>query len=153
MVLKRRDILLPPRSFTLASHILPDIKHKAITATTPPPMALLQDAKGAAQALHIPRATALPAPLPPQLARRDADDLTSGTLTVTVSPDRTCGFDGNDKPMSCVREVPCTWESGSINAFWCGWSGLFTTCYDNTAWNDPSSCNADCYSNSRNVFW
>ncbi|KAI6774991.1 hypothetical protein HG530_001749 [Fusarium avenaceum] len=115
-------------------------------------MALLKDAKEAAQAFHIPTATALPTHPLRQLARRVANDITSGTLTVTVSPDRTCGFDGDGQPWTCEGQASCTWESGVVNSFWCGWSHLFTTCYDSTAFTDSSSCDNDCRSNERNGY-
>lgn len=121
-------------------------------------MTLVKDAREAAQALHIPVATAVPAPIPRGLARRDAAAdaaaVTSGTLTVTVAPDATCGFNGDGDPVwVCPQGRPCTWESGEINRFWCGWSRLITTCYDSTAYYDSAICNSDCRANSRNAGW
>ncbi|KAM5526577.1 hypothetical protein FOXYSP1_21019 [Fusarium oxysporum f. sp. phaseoli] len=120
-------------------------------------MALRKGATEGIQAPHVPMTTTLhkphPVPLPPRLARRrGADEVTSGTLTVTVAPDATCGFNGDGDPVwVCSGGRPCTWEAGEINRFWCGWARLITTCYDSTAYLDPAICNSECRANTRNA--
>ncbi|EMT64371.1 hypothetical protein FOC4_g10010869 [Fusarium odoratissimum] len=97
-----------------------------------------------------------PVPRPRRLARkRDVDELsqlTSGTLTVTVAPDPTCGFTNNDEAVwVCPGGRPCTWEKGQINRFWCAWQQIYTTCLDSTAIFDPAICNSECRTNTRNA--
>ncbi|TVY80035.1 hypothetical protein Focb16_v008376 [Fusarium oxysporum f. sp. cubense] len=97
-----------------------------------------------------------PVPRPHRLARkRDVDELsqlTSGTLTVTVAPDPTCGFTNNDEAVwVCPGGRPCTWEKGQINRFWCAWQQIYTTCLDSTAIFDPAICNSECRTNTRNA--
>uniref|UniRef100_A0A0D2XEZ9 Uncharacterized protein n=1 Tax=Fusarium oxysporum (strain Fo5176) TaxID=660025 RepID=A0A0D2XEZ9_FUSOF len=97
-----------------------------------------------------------PVPRSRRLARkRDVDELsqlTSGTLTVTVAPDPTCGFTNNDEAVwVCPGGRPCTWEKGQINRFWCAWQQIYTTCLDSTAIFDPAICNSECRTNTRNA--
>ncbi|RSL46868.1 hypothetical protein CEP54_013647 [Fusarium duplospermum] len=79
-----------------------------------------------------------------RLQREDLDDLISGTLTITIAPDATCGaFDGGRSVYTCGNR-PCTWESGVINRVFCHWEHIPTTCLDRT-----EICDKECSSSSK----
>ncbi|KAH7242905.1 hypothetical protein B0J15DRAFT_565816 [Fusarium solani] len=67
------------------------------------------------------------------------EDLISGTLTLTIAPDETCGFYGNGPTYYACGGSACTWESGTINRMFCGWDNLETACFDKT-----DTCDNDC---------
>ncbi|KAH7486268.1 hypothetical protein HZ326_9609 [Fusarium oxysporum f. sp. albedinis] len=97
-----------------------------------------------------------PVPQPPaqKLARRDdIEKLISGTLTLTVAPDPTCGYGAFGQDWLCPLGGRCVWESGEINRAWCE-SGRppATTCFDSTDYYDPAKCNIGCQNNVYNVY-
>ncbi|KAH7226986.1 hypothetical protein BKA60DRAFT_605192 [Fusarium oxysporum] len=97
-----------------------------------------------------------PVPQPPaqKLARRDdIEKLISGTLTLTVAPDPTCGYGAFGQDWLCPLGGRCVWESGEINRAWCE-SGRppATTCFDSTDYYDPAKCNIECQNNVYNVY-
>ncbi|KAH7222688.1 uncharacterized protein BKA55DRAFT_743909 [Fusarium redolens] len=90
-----------------------------------------------------------PMPQPQRLARRaDVEELISGTITVTVAPDSTCGFNANRDRWTCDEGLRCVWESGKINRVWCESHAVATTCLDRTVYLDPAKCNNECSANS-----
>ncbi|EWZ46241.1 uncharacterized protein FOBCDRAFT_314980 [Fusarium oxysporum Fo47] len=89
-----------------------------------------------------------------KLARRDdIEKLISGTLTLTVAPDPTCGYGAFGQNWLCPLGGRCVWESGEINRAWCE-SGRppATTCFDSTDYYDPAKCNIECQNNVYNVY-
>ncbi|KAK7598386.1 hypothetical protein V3481_000018 [Fusarium oxysporum f. sp. vasinfectum] len=81
------------------------------------------------------------------------DNLTTGTLTITVAPDATCGFDGRGSPgWICPSSRRCSWESSDLGLAFCGFAYLATTCIDRTAYTDTDLCDSACLSNTLNGF-
>ncbi|RSL61224.1 hypothetical protein CEP53_005190 [Fusarium sp. AF-6] len=76
----------------------------------------------------------------------DLDDLISGTLTITIAPDATCGAYNNGRNFLNCGNRPCTWESGVINRVFCLWEGIYTACLDRT-----ETCDEEC-SNSKKYY-
>lgn len=87
------------------------------------------------------------------LHRRQNRRLTSGTLTITVAPDQTCGFDTNEDAVSCPRSKRCSWESGRINHVFCDLRYIQTTCLDRTDALDPDRCDLDCLEDVNTLRW
>ncbi|KAI8713900.1 hypothetical protein NCS52_01235900 [Fusarium sp. LHS14.1] len=78
------------------------------------------------------------------LHRRENTRLTSGTITITVAPDPTCGFDARHDSVTCPISKRCSWESGQINNVFCDLRYIKTTCLDSTDALDPDKCDLDC---------
>lgn len=69
-------------------------------------------------------------------------------LTITVAPDSTCGFiTGGYRPMTCINGRACSWESGKLNAIFCGLQKIYTTCLNRDDALDPDICGDSCKSN------
>ncbi|KAM6516455.1 hypothetical protein FALCPG4_014638 [Fusarium falciforme] len=75
-------------------------------------------------------------------------ELLSGTVTITVAPDPTCGFDENGYDMTCPPSTRCSWQAGKINAVFCGLEDITTTCLDRSKATDTDICDSDCTSNT-----
>ncbi|WAO94651.1 Hypothetical protein NCS54_01224300 [Fusarium falciforme] len=78
------------------------------------------------------------------LHRRENSRLTAGTLTITVAPDPTCGFDVNEESVTCPSSKRCSWESGRIDKVFCDLRYIRTACLDRTDALDPDLCDLDC---------
>ncbi|SCO76920.1 uncharacterized protein FRV6_01132 [Fusarium oxysporum] len=73
---------------------------------------------------------------------------TSGTITITIAPDNTCGFDNQGQAFwTCDSGTRCSWESGQINHAFCGWDGLWTTCLNSSIAMDTHLCGKACTQN------
>lgn len=98
-----------------------------------------------------------PAPADLELRRRQLDsDITSGTISITVAPDETCGFDqfgDTDSAWICKSSRHCSWESGRLNLVFCGLQNLITTCQDSTFAIDTDLCDNACQSNTLIGAW
>lgn len=80
------------------------------------------------------------------LRRRQYDDnLTTGTITVTVAPDETCGFDDQSYRYTCPPSTACSWELDSIADVFCGLEEILTACLDRIDAIDTDICDDDCY--------
>ncbi|KAH7019567.1 hypothetical protein EDB80DRAFT_870203 [Ilyonectria destructans] len=93
-----------------------------------------------------------PAPADLELRRRQlGSDITSGTISITIAPDETCGFDqfgDTDSAWICQSSRHCSWESGRLNLVFCGLQNLITTCQDSTFAVDTDLCDSACQSNT-----
>ncbi|KAJ4229149.1 hypothetical protein NW759_003872 [Fusarium solani] len=79
------------------------------------------------------------------LRRRQYDDnLTTGTITVTVAPDETCGFDDQAYRYTCLPSTSCSWELDSIADVFCDFEEILTTCLDRIDATDTDICDDDC---------
>ncbi|RMJ18465.1 hypothetical protein BHE90_001273 [Fusarium euwallaceae] len=74
----------------------------------------------------------------------DLDDLISGTLTITIAPDATCGAYNNGRNFLNCGTRPCTWESGVINRVFCHWDHIYTACLEST-----ETCDKECSSSRK----
>ncbi|RSL68682.1 hypothetical protein CEP54_002676 [Fusarium duplospermum] len=82
--------------------------------------------------------------------RQAASDLAkeiSGTLTITVAPDATCGYDSTDDPALVCEGRPCTWELAEHARVFCGWTSLRKTCLDSSAYFNTELCDSKCRTN------
>ncbi|KAH8685104.1 hypothetical protein BGZ61DRAFT_534290 [Ilyonectria robusta] len=97
---------------------------------------------------------AQPAPTDWELRRRQLDgDISSGTISITIAPDETCGFDAGGNPYwTCPNNRRCSWESGRLNLIFCGWQALATSCIDSTSVYNTDLCDDACFSNTRHIF-
>ncbi|UPL01899.1 hypothetical protein LCI18_012833 [Fusarium solani-melongenae] len=75
-------------------------------------------------------------------------ELLSGTVTITVAPDPTCGFDENGYDMTCPDSTRCSWQAGTINAVFCGLEDITTTCFDRSKATDTDICDSNRTSNT-----
>ncbi|RSL48902.1 hypothetical protein CEP53_009359 [Fusarium sp. AF-6] len=81
-------------------------------------------------------------------AASDFATLRSGTLTITVAPDATCGYDSLDDPaLVCETWRRCTWELAAHARVFCGWSNLRKTCLDSSAYFNTELCDSKCRAN------
>lgn len=87
------------------------------------------------------------------LHRRENSRLTAGTLTITVAPDPTCGFDANEDVVTCPSSKRCSWESGRIDNVFCDLRYIRTTCLDRTDALDPDLCDLDCIEDANTLLW
>ncbi|RSM14169.1 hypothetical protein CDV31_005505 [Fusarium ambrosium] len=78
------------------------------------------------------------------LHKRENSRLTSGTLTITVAPDPTCGFDTNQDVVTCPSSKRCSWESGRLDNVFCDLRYIRTACLDRTDALDEEICDLDC---------
>lgn len=87
------------------------------------------------------------------LQRRENTHLTAGTITITVAPDPTCGFDVRHEVVTCPISKRCSWESGQINNVFCDLRYIKTTCLDSTDALDPDRCDLDCAEDINTLRW
>ncbi|RSL54309.1 hypothetical protein CEP54_009925 [Fusarium duplospermum] len=78
------------------------------------------------------------------LHKRENSRLTSGTLTITVAPDPTCGFDTKEDVVTCPSSKRCSWESGRLDNVFCDLRYIRTACLDRTDALDEDICDLDC---------
>ncbi|RMJ18065.1 hypothetical protein CDV36_002265 [Fusarium kuroshium] len=75
-------------------------------------------------------------------------ELLSDTVTITVAPDPTCGFDENGYDLTCYGSTRCSWEADTISAIFCGLEDITTACFDRSEARDTDICDSDCASNT-----
>ncbi|RSL54323.1 hypothetical protein CEP54_009914 [Fusarium duplospermum] len=75
-------------------------------------------------------------------------ELLSDTVTITVAPDPTCGFDENGYDLTCYGSTRCSWEADTISAVFCGLEDITTSCFDRSEATDTDICDSDCISNT-----
>ncbi|KAI8725661.1 hypothetical protein NCS52_00137700 [Fusarium sp. LHS14.1] len=81
-------------------------------------------------------------------AASDFAEVFSGTLTITVAPDATCGFDSlGDPALVCEPDRSCTWERERHARVFCGWASFRSTCLDSSAYFDTKVCGTECRTN------
>ncbi|WAO90065.1 Hypothetical protein NCS54_00747300 [Fusarium falciforme] len=81
-------------------------------------------------------------------AASDFAEVRSGTLTITVAPDATCGYDDLDDPaLVCEGGRRCTWELAQHARVFCGWTSLRKTCLDSSAYFNTKLCDSKCRTN------
>lgn len=85
--------------------------------------------------------------------RQYYENLTTGTITVTVAPDETCGFDAQSRLYSCPPLISCSWELDSIADVFCDLDEIVTTCLDRIDANDIYVCDDDCFSDDYILKW
>ena len=87
-------------------------------------------------------------------AASDFSELRSGTLTITVAPDATCGYDDLDDPaLVCEGGRRCTWELAQHARVFCGWTSLRKTCLDSSAYFNTKLCDSKCRTNELTYSW
>ncbi|RSM13595.1 hypothetical protein CDV31_005765 [Fusarium ambrosium] len=72
----------------------------------------------------------------------------SGTLTITVAPDATCGYDSIDDPALVCEGRPCSWELSRHARIFCGFTSLRKTCLDSWAYHNTKLCDSKCRTNT-----
>lgn len=86
------------------------------------------------------------------LKHRQAETTSSVTYTITMSPDKTCGYLSGSAGVgiTCENGATCAWEVKEVDAILCG-TAILNRCIESSVAVDPDQCDDVCQSNEFNL--